>query len=162
MLLAPVVAWETSEPPTTPRGVSRSGPGLTTFISEVHARELPAGHVDDLAVDEVRPWRAEQEDRARGLLRRARAAERDEHRAHAAQLLGDAELDLLAVDLHDVLVGLRRGEPRLDEPERDRVAVDLELAPLLGQRLRQADDAELARGVVRLPGVAVHAGGGGD
>src|SRR5215212_10796706 len=33
MLLAPVVACEISEPPTTPRGTSRSGPGLTTFMS---------------------------------------------------------------------------------------------------------------------------------
>src|SRR5437763_17002597 len=32
MFCAPVVAWEISLPPTTPRGTSRSGPGLTTFI----------------------------------------------------------------------------------------------------------------------------------
>src|SRR3712207_573523 len=161
MWLAPAVAWEISDPPTTPRGSSRSGPGLTTFISEVHPRELPAGHVEDLAVDEVRPRRAEQEDAAGGLLRRAGAAQRDEHRAHAAQLLGDAELHLLAVDLHDVLGVLGRRQARLDEAERDRVAVDLELPPLLGQRLGQADDAELARRVVGLAGVAVHARGRG-
>ena len=53
------------------------------------------------------------------------------------------------------VVVLGRGQARLDEAERDRVAVDLELAPLLGQRLGQADDAELARRVVRLAGVAV-------
>src|SRR3712207_298627 len=132
MLLAPVVAWEISEPPTTPRGTSRSGPGLTTFMAlEVHPRGLAAGHVEHLAVDVVRPRRAQQEDRAGRLLRRARPAEGDEHRPHAAQLLGDAELHLLAVDLHDVVVGLRGGQPGLDEPEGDRVAVDLELAPLL-------------------------------
>src|SRR3712207_2126460 len=126
MLCAPAVAWEISDPPRTPRGTSRSGPGLTTFMSEVHARELAAGHVEHLAVHEVRPRRAEEEDAAGGLLGRAGAPERDEHRAHAAQLLGDAELDLLAVDLHDVLVGLGRGKPRLDEAEGHRVAVDLE------------------------------------
>src|SRR5215207_9267256 len=40
MLVAPVVAWETSAPPTTPRGTSRSTwDGLTTFM----AVSLPAG-----------------------------------------------------------------------------------------------------------------------
>src|SRR5206468_12285937 len=33
MFWAPVVAWEISDPPTTPRGTSRSLPGLTTFIA---------------------------------------------------------------------------------------------------------------------------------
>src|ERR1700739_1014856 len=32
MLCAPAVAWEISAPPTMPRGTSRSGPGLTSFI----------------------------------------------------------------------------------------------------------------------------------
>src|ERR1700757_3849477 len=35
MFCAPVEAWEISLPPTTPRGTSRSGPGLTTFIDQV-------------------------------------------------------------------------------------------------------------------------------
>src|SRR5678815_2201039 len=34
MFVAPVVAWEISAPPTTPRGTSRSSPlGFTTFMS---------------------------------------------------------------------------------------------------------------------------------
>src|SRR5438270_399302 len=32
MLCAPAVVWEISAPPSTPRGTSRSSPGLTTFI----------------------------------------------------------------------------------------------------------------------------------
>src|SRR5689334_5027928 len=38
MLSAPAVVCEISAPPTTPRGTSRSGPGLTTFMP----RTLPA------------------------------------------------------------------------------------------------------------------------
>src|SRR5450755_2929964 len=33
MLWAPAVVCEISAPPTTPRGVSRSGPGLTTLMA---------------------------------------------------------------------------------------------------------------------------------
>src|ERR1700760_2006683 len=33
MLCAPAVVWEISAPPTTPRGTSRSSPGLTTFMA---------------------------------------------------------------------------------------------------------------------------------
>src|SRR5215207_2068379 len=144
-LVASVVAWEISDPPTTPRGVSRSSwEGLTSLMSGRHTRELAARDVEHLAVHEVRPGRAEEEDAAGGLLRRARAAERDEHLRHAAQLVGDAELHLLATDLHGVRLLLGRGQARLDEAEGDGVAVDLELAPLLRQRLRHADHAGLA------------------
>src|SRR3954463_9485212 len=122
-LVAPVVACEISDPPTTPRGVTCSrAEGLTTRIdSGGHAGELAAGDVEDLPVDEVRPRRAEEEDAARGLLRRAGAAERDEHRGHPAHLLRDAQLDALAVDLHLVVLHLGGGESRLDPAERDRV-----------------------------------------
>ena len=81
-------------------------------------------------------------------------AERDQHRGHPAQLVRDAELDLLAADLHRVRVVLGGGQARLDVAEGDGVDVDLELAPLLGERLRQADDRRLARRVVRLAGIA--------
>src|SRR4051794_6751047 len=129
MFTAPVVACEISEPPTTPRGTSRStSDGLTTLIgraesspatrsaacSRGHARELPAGDVEHLAVDEVRPRRAEEEDAAGGLLRRARAPDRDQHRRHLPHVVGDAELDLLAADLDDVVGVLRGGQARLD------------------------------------------------
>src|SRR3954452_23126422 len=147
MFVAPAVACEISAPPTTPRGTSRSSPCLTTFnvppsvgraepnagrarprgspaASRRHAGELATGDVQRLAVDVVAPRRAQEEHAAGRLVRRARAAERDEHRGHAAQLVGDAELDLLAVDLHDVVVDLRGGQARLDVPERDRVDVD--------------------------------------
>src|ERR687898_2163549 len=113
MFVAPAVACEISWPPTTPRGVSRSSPpACTTFMPRQpspnprgpaplggHAGELPAGDVEDLAVDEVRPRRAQEEDASGGLLRRAGAAERDQHRRHPAHLVGDAELDGLAADL---------------------------------------------------------------
>src|SRR5687768_10758262 len=108
MFVAPVVALEISEPPTTPRGVARSSvDGLTSLMSRSHTGELPAGDVEHLAVDEVRPRGAEEEDAAGGLLGRAAAAQRDEHRLHAAHLVGDPELDRLAVDLHPVGVVLR-------------------------------------------------------
>src|SRR3954447_27026863 len=144
MRVAPAVAWEISAPPTTPRGTSRSSSvRLTTFMGRRlrrHAGELAAGDVEDLAVDEVRPRRAQEEHAARGLLGGPGAPERDEHRGHAAHLVGDAELDLLAVDLHLVVVDLGGGQAGLDPAERDGVDVDLELAPLLGQRLREPDD----------------------
>src|SRR5215213_4360654 len=141
---APVVACEISDPPTTPRGTSRSSPdGLTTFMAAAYARgrsaasgsgrhagELAAGDVEHLAVHEVRPRRA-QEEHARGrLLGRAGAAEGDDHRGHGAHLLRDAELHLLPVDLHRVVGLLGGGEARLDPAEGDGVDVDLELAPL--------------------------------
>src|SRR5690349_4574246 len=71
-----------------------------------HAGELATGDVERLAVDVVAPRRAQEEDAAGGLLRRARPPQRDEHGGHAAQLVGDAELDLLPVDLHLVAVVL--------------------------------------------------------
>ena len=64
--------------------------------------------------------------------------------AICAHLLGDAQLDLLAVALDRVALLLGGGQARLDEAERDGVHVDLELAPLLGERLRQAHHAGLA------------------
>src|SRR6185312_13557594 len=145
MRVAPAVAWEISAPPTTPRGTSRSSSvRLTTFMDarlRRHAGELAAGDVQHLAVDEVRPRRAEEEHAAGRLLGGAGAPERDQHRGHAAHLVGDAELDLLAADLHRVVLDLGCGEAGLDPAERDRVDVDLELAPLLGERLGEADDA---------------------
>src|SRR5215208_2802584 len=123
--VAPVVAWEISDPPATPRGVSRSSAeGLTSLMSGRHTRELAAGDVEHLTVHEVRPRRAEEEDASGGLLRRAGAAERDEHRRHPAHLVRDAELDLLPADLHHVVGVLGGGEPRLDVAEGDGVDVD--------------------------------------
>src|SRR3712207_6865859 len=49
-----------------------------------------------------------------------------------------------------VVLDLGRREPRLDPAERDRVDVDLELPPLLGQRLGQPDDGRLDRKSTRL------------
>src|SRR5690242_8983619 len=62
---------------------------------------LPA-IVSTLAVDVIRPRRAQQEHAAGGPLRSARAAKRDQHRPKRAHLLGDPELDLLATDVDDV------------------------------------------------------------
>src|SRR5436190_18744368 len=138
MFVAPAVAWEISPPPTTPRGTSRSTPdGLTTLMGRAesnpatrprarrssgrHAGELPARDVEHLPVDVVRPRRAEEEHAAGGLLRAARAPQRDQHGGHAAHLVRDPELDLLAADLHDVVGVLGRGQPGLDVAERDRV-----------------------------------------
>src|SRR5205085_9098105 len=41
MFRAPVVACEISDPPTTPRGTSRSAPGLTTFIRRTSLQAVP-------------------------------------------------------------------------------------------------------------------------
>ena len=64
-----------TSPPSPPaKGVarrSRRPPGGL----DVHAPELPAGHVEHLAVHVVRPRRAEKEHGARGLLRGRRPAE---------------------------------------------------------------------------------------
>src|SRR5215211_9200038 len=127
MFVAPVVPLEISEPPTTPRGVARSSAdGLTSLMSRSHTGELAARDVEHLAVDEVRPRGAEEEHAARGLLRRAGAAERDQRRRHPAHPVRDPELHALAVDLDLVRLHLRRGQARLDPAERDRVDVDLE------------------------------------
>src|SRR6516225_11069202 len=40
MFWAPAVTCEISAPPTTPRGTSRSGPGLTTFMRRVYRLHL--------------------------------------------------------------------------------------------------------------------------
>src|SRR2546423_8666134 len=45
MFCAPAVACETSAPPTTPRGTSRSGPGFTTLMGGVYLR-LSGRHLD--------------------------------------------------------------------------------------------------------------------
>ena len=50
---------------------------LARRLLGVHAAELAAGDVDDLAVDVVGELRAEEQHRARGLLGLGRAAERD-------------------------------------------------------------------------------------
>src|SRR3954470_20804854 len=127
-----------------------------------HAGELTPGDVQHLTVDEVRPRRAEEEHAPGRLLRRARTPERDQHRGHLAQLVRNAQLDLLAADLHRVRLLLGGGQAGLDVAERHGVDVDLELAPLLGQRLGQPDDPRLARRVVGLAGVAHRAGDRGD
>src|SRR4051812_40971252 len=113
-----------------------------------HPGELATGHVQHLAVHVVGPRRAEEEHAAGGLLGRPRPPERDQHRGHPAQLVRDAELDLLAADLHRVRLFLGGGQTRLDVAERDGVHVDLELAPFLGHGLSQAYDGRLARRVV--------------
>ncbi len=95
-------------------------------------------------------------------MRLAGAAQRDQRRTQRDHLLGDAQLDLLAADVGHVLLVLGRGQTRLDEPERHRVDVDLELAPFLGQRPGQPDHGRLARGVVGLAGVAHRARDRGD
>src|SRR5688500_3596042 len=113
-------------------------------MAREHAAELAARHVDDLAMHGVGARRAAAAQRAGRLLGRGRASERDDHRGHRAHLLRDAELDLLALALDRAALLLRGGEARLDEAERDGVDVDLELAPLLRERLREADHPRLA------------------
>lgn len=79
-------------------------------------------------------------------------------------LARDSERDLLAVREGDegaLLLGVRQAGH--DVAEGDGVGADAELrAPLLRDRLGQADDAGLGQGVVGLARVAVDARGGGD
>src|SRR3954462_14707713 len=82
-----------------------------------HAGELATGDVQGLAVDVVAPWRTQEEDAAGGLLRGAGPAQRDQHGRHPAQLVRDAELHLLATDLHRVGLFLGRGQSGLDVAE---------------------------------------------
>ena len=126
--------------------------------------ELAAGDVEHLAVDVVR--RAPSTRNRTGPAASSGCAGRPSGMiidAIARICSGMPELDLLAgrsLDLLALLLGL--GEPGLDEAEGDRVDVDLERAPLLGERLRQADDAGLRRRVVGLAGVAHRARDRGD
>ena len=55
-----------------------------------------------------------------------------------------------------------RGHVRLDETRRDGVACDTPRSQLARDRLREADQARLARGVIALPRVADEADDGGD
>src|SRR3954452_17642490 len=82
-----------------------------------HPAELTTGHVQHLAVDVVRPGRAEEEDGPGGFLGAGRTPQWDDHRRHLAQLLGDAQLDLLAVLASTARLFLRRRQTRLDEAE---------------------------------------------
>src|SRR6185312_8614156 len=153
----PPPLFPSSSPPNTSpamrAAMTRATVRFPAVRSARHPAELATGDVERLAVDVVRPRRAEDEDAARGLLRRRAPAERDQHRRHLPHLLGDAELDLLAATLDRLGALLGGGQARLDEAEGHGVHVDLELAPLLGERLREAHDAGLRRRVVHLAGV---------
>src|SRR3954451_12678436 len=93
--LFPSSSPPTASPATRP-AMTRASVRFPAVRSARHPAELPARHVEHLAVDVVRPRRAEDEDAARGLLRRGAPPERDQHRRHLPHLLGNAELDLLA------------------------------------------------------------------
>ena len=66
--------------------------------SSCHPRRLAAVHRQHLALDEVRPRRAEEEDRARCLLRCRPASERDDLRCPLAVSPRDSERDLDVAD----------------------------------------------------------------
>src|SRR4051794_12283853 len=83
--------------------------------SGVHAPELAARDVEDLAMDVVREIRGEEEDGAGRLGGLGGTPERNDHRGHRPLLLRDPELDLLApsFDRLGLLLGL--GEAGLHE-----------------------------------------------
>ena len=121
-----------------------------------HPAELAAGHV-------AAPGRGRSS--AHGEQRKktppaassgvAGRPERDQHRGHLrASARGCRARSPRRRSRSCSPSSLAGGQARLDEAEGDRVHVDLELAPLLGERLRQADDAGLAGRVVGLAGVA--------
>ncbi|KAI3480794.1 hypothetical protein L1887_57061 [Cichorium endivia] len=80
----------------------------------------------------------------------------------AAGRPGDAERDLLAVDLDGSTGLLGLGETRVDPAESNGVDADAEGTPLLAHGLGQAEDTSLGGRVVDLADVAVGARGGGD
>src|SRR5471032_2146656 len=119
--------------------------------------------VDDQALpaDIVAVGAAEEIDRARRLFRQAATAERDHlvHGGDTAALHADLDLAALHFDLARLALAQRLRQARLDIAEGHGVHRDVVAAELLGQRLGETDDARLARGVIRLAGIAVHARG---
>src|SRR5829696_834024 len=126
------------------------------FFFTLHASES-AGHLEHLAGDVVAEGRGEEEDGAGRLLGRAAAPRGDEPEGDFAVGLRDAERDVGRLAREPLARLLRLRQPRLDEAEGDGVDLDVELPPLLRERLRQPDDARLARRVVGLTRVAARA-----
>src|SRR5438552_6815511 len=96
-----------------------------------------AVHGPRLAGDVTGPWRGEERDHLRDVLRRAESAERD------------PGLEFGPCGLRQLRRHLRRDEPRADRVHRDRTRREL-----TRQRLREPEQAGLAGAVVRLAGVA--------
>jgi hypothetical protein len=97
-------------------------------------------------VDEVGVLRAEEGDGPRRIRRLSGTPERNGHPRHLTHLFRDAERDLLgalAGCLHRLALLLCLGQAGLDEAEGDGIAVDLELAPFLGDGLGETRDAGL-------------------
>src|SRR6478752_4179963 len=132
-----------------PRSASRGSPGGSVRSASVTSVLRPAGDVDDLAGDEAGLLAHEEGRRGGDVLGLADAGDGD--------LLGRPLEELLEGDAH-ALGGLARHVGG-DEAGGDRVGGDPELAELDRERLGEALQAGLGRGVVRLPAVAEGRGG---
>src|SRR6476659_736814 len=126
MFCAPVVAWETSLPPTTPRGTSRSAPGLTTFMR-------PPPWPASLPPLAFRAGRGRNLD----LQRRRLVVDLEggvvDVEAFLEQLLKRAAQLVAVVPGPDHHVGRERGKPRGDLPHVQ--VVHLDDPGLAGQRV---------------------------
>src|SRR5688572_9535009 len=168
MFVAPVVAWEISAPPTTPRGTSRSSAlGLTTFMGRSLRVERVVEPLLALAADPV-------VDRLRsrvvlgGLPRElGRAALAARHPAALDQRLGGAAAAPLG--RHEEVVhepdprGAGRRPQPVDGREADRAAVAVAgeelhaLADRVGdQRARELEQGLVGRRHLVEVGVAAH------
>src|SRR5258708_26296187 len=102
MLLAPAVACEISAPPTTPRGTSRSGPGLTTLMQ---ASLFSAAGLRGCA----RRRDLDLQRRLRGLLvvdLQSRMVDLEPHAEHLLEPV--AQLVAIVAGAHDDVCGQRR------------------------------------------------------
>src|SRR6185369_3506189 len=109
-----------------------------------------AGDFQHLTGDVIGERRTEEEHRPGAFSRRAAASQRNHLEREFAVCRRNAERDVgrLARNVFTLFFGAR--ESCVDKSKRNGVDLDVELAPLLRQRLRHADDARFAGGVVGL------------
>ena len=134
------------------------------FCGERLQLEVHTASTDqDLASDEIRQRRTEEQDSTGGLFWRTEASQgtRSFHRIQHTLL--DSETDLVAMHLQlggVILQGLH--EPGLNQAKADGVHIHVVPSPLLGHGFRQADHARLTRRITGLSRVAVGSSDGSN
>src|SRR5690348_7235828 len=117
---------------------------------------------NDLPGNVVRERRRQEEDHSGCLFRGSRAANWDGQNGGLARPGGNAELDFIMLQLDAFTVRFRRRQASVNQTEGCGVHLDVHRSPLARQRLGEADDARLSRGIVGLAKIAARAGGGTD
>src|SRR5215471_15818282 len=139
-----------------------SADGRVSLVISVYQGEVlqASRHQERLTADVVAVRRAEEIDGARGLGWCAAASKRDHlaHRGDPRSLHSHADLATLDLDRARFSLRERLCETRLDVAERHAVDGHVVAAPLLRERLGDADHRGLAGRVVHLAGVAVGTG----